>query len=147
MEDPFQLDRFVVAQDTDGSYEEAVAELRHGAKQSHWMWFVFPQIAGLGSSPLAQRYAISSLAEAVAYLSHEVLGPRLLTCAGIVAQTEGRSAEQIFGSIDALKLRSSMTLFARAAPTTPVFGEVIDRFFDGRADELTDRILGRIAGG
>jgi len=116
--------------------------LRRGRKTSHWMWFVFPQIAGLGSSPAAQRYAISSLDEARAYLAHPVLGPRLAECAGIVAATEGRTAEQIFGEIDAMKLRSSATLFLRAAPEEPVFGHVLGRFFDGAPDPATDRLIG-----
>ncbi|MGC1284475.1 MAG: DUF1810 domain-containing protein, partial [Streptosporangiaceae bacterium] len=111
-------------------------------KTSHWMWFVFPQIAGLGFSPTAQRYAISSLDEARAYLAHPVLGPRLIECAGIVAATEGRTAEQIFGEIDAMKLRSSATLFLRAAPEEPVFGQVLGRFFDAEPDPATDRLVG-----
>ena len=115
MGDPWRLDRYVTAQERGGTYQRAVAELRAGAKVSHWMWFVFPQIAGLGMSAMSREYAISSIAEARAYLDHPVLGPRLLECAGIVAGTEGRSAERIFGPVDAMKLRSSMTLFAAAA--------------------------------
>jgi uncharacterized protein (DUF1810 family) len=114
MDDPWRLDRYVTAQERGGTYQRAVAELRAGAKVSHWMWFVFPQIAGLGMSAMSREYAISSIAEARAYLDHPVLGPRLVECAGIVAGTEGRSAEQIFGPVDAMKLRSSMTLFAAA---------------------------------
>ena len=135
----FDLERFVAAQDAGRTFEHAMAELRAGRKTSHWMWFIFPQIAGLGRSSMAQTYAISSLAEGVAYLEHDVLGPRLLMCAEIVAGTEGRSAEDIFGSIDALKLRSCMTLFLRAAPAVPVFTKVLDRFFDGTPDPETDR--------
>ena len=101
MDDPYDLGRFVAAQDAYRSYEDATAELRRGRKTSHWMWFVFPQIAGLGFSPASQRYAISSLDEARAYLAHPVLGPRLIECAGIVAATQDRTAEQIFGEIDA----------------------------------------------
>ena len=126
------LERFVRAQDADGTYDRAVAELRNGRKVSHWMWFVFPQIAGLGYSAMAQAYAIADLAEARAYLAHPVLGPRLRECAGVVADQAGRSrAEAIFGGVDAMKLRSSMTLFARADPEEPIFTEVLDAFFDG----------------
>jgi len=144
--DPWRLERFVAAQDRGGTYRGAVAELRAGAKVSHWMWFVFPQIAGLGMSAMAREYAISSIAEARAYLDHPVLGPRLVECAGIVAGTEGRSAERIFGPVDAMKLRSSMTLFAAAAgggeqdpgePGGNVFRAVLAKFFDGAADEAT----------
>ncbi len=142
MDDPYDLGRFVAAQDTGGSYGHATAELRSGRKTSHWMWFVFPQIAGLGWSPAAQRYAISSLDEARAYLAHPVLGPRLIECAGIVAGTEGRTAEQIFGEVDAMKLRSSATLFLRAAPEQPVFAEVLGRFFGGVPDPASDQLLG-----
>jgi uncharacterized protein (DUF1810 family) len=142
MDDPYDLGRFVAAQDARRTYDDATAELRRGRKTSHWMWFVFPQIAGLGFSPTAQRYAISSLDQARAYLAHPVLGPRLIECAGIVAATEGRTAEQIFGEIDAMKLRSSATLFLRAAPEEPVFGHVLSRFFDGVPDPATDRLIG-----
>ncbi len=142
MDDRHDLARFVTAQDAHRTYDAATAELRRGRKTSHWMWFVFPQIAGLGFSPTAQRYAITSLDEARAYLAHPVLGPRLTEAAGIVAATEGRSAEQIFGEIDAMKLRSSVTLFLRAAPQEPVFGQVLGRFFDGLPDPATDRLIG-----
>jgi len=140
MDDPHDLERFVSAQ-SGSTYARAVAELRRGQKTSHWMWFVFPQIAGLGQSATSKRYAIASLGEATAYLQHGVLGPRLLECARIVAATRGRSAVQVFGGIDAQKLRSSMTLFLRAAPDEPVFAEVLLRFFDGVADAATDRLL------
>src|ERR1700733_4889261 len=116
MTDPFELERFVAAQDQGGTYEAALAELRAGRKRGHWMWFVFPQIAGLGQSPTSRHYAIASLAEAEAYLAHPVLGPRLIECARVVSELQGRSAQEIFGGIDAIKLRSSMTLFARADP-------------------------------
>ena len=139
MTDPFQLARFVDAQ--QDSYERALTELRGGRKTDHWMWFVFPQIAGLGRSGMAQRYAISSLDEARAYLDHPVLGPRLAECAAAVAAHTGSTAVRILGDIDAVKLRSSMTLFQRAAPDEPVFGEVLERFFDGKADEETLRRL------
>ena len=140
-DDPYDLRRFVAAQDSGGTYERAVAELRRGRKTSHWMWFVFPQIAGLGYSPTSQAFAISSLQEARAYLAHPVLGPRLIECATIVAQTPGRTAEQIFGGIDALKLRSCATLFLRADPGQPVFGQVLAQYFDGQPDPATDRLI------
>jgi uncharacterized protein (DUF1810 family) len=114
-----------------------VSELRAGRKTSHWMWFVFPQIAGLGRSPTAQQYAIASLDEAEAYLAHPVLGERLRECARILTELEGRSAEQVFGELDALKLRSSMTLFSRAAPDEPLFGAVLERYFGGKEDPAT----------
>ena len=142
MNDPFDLERFVAAQDAGGTYAQAVEELRRGHKTSHWMWFVFPQIAGLGSSGMSQRYAIGSLAEAQAYLRHPVLGPRLLECERLVVAASARTAEQIFGGIDAQKLHSSTTLFLRAEPTEPVFQQVLDRFFAGRPDAATDQRLG-----
>ena len=135
------LQRFVAAQDDRGTYGTALAELRRGRKVTHWMWFVFPQIAGLGASATSRRFAISGLAEAVAYLDHPVLGPRLVECATVVADTADRSARQIFGGIDAQKLWSSMTLFASAAPGEPVFGRVLERFFDGRRDPGTEQRL------
>jgi len=128
----------VTAQDAGGTYQRALAELRRGTKVSHWMWFVFPQIAGLGQSAMSQTFAISSLAEAKAYLRHPLLGPRLVECAGVIAAIRGRSAQQIFGGIDARKLQSSMTLFAVAAPDEPLFGEVLERYFDGRRDPATE---------
>jgi uncharacterized protein (DUF1810 family) len=134
------LERFVTAQDGGGTYRRAVAELRNGRKTGHWMWFVFPQIAGLGRSAMAQAYAISDLAEAQAYLDHAVLGPRLVDCAEIVASHSGISAEQIFGGIDAIKLRSSMTLFAHADPEQPVFRQVIDQYFAGPDPETESRL-------
>jgi uncharacterized protein (DUF1810 family) len=137
-DDPYELSRFTAAQDAGGTYHQAVAELRRGQKTGHWIWFIFPQIAGLGRSPTSQRFAISSLAEARAYHAHPVLGPRLLECAAIVAQLAGRSAEQVFGSLDAQKLRSSMTLFLRAAPDEPVFGEVLAKYFGGVPDAATE---------
>lgn len=135
--DPYRLERFVVAQDQGGTYRRAVAELRAGRKRSHWMWFVFPQIGGLGSSAMAREYAISCLEEAQAYRAHPVLGPRLLECARILAATDGVSAAQILGVTDAAKLRSSMTLFAAAGPDEPVFAEVLAKYFDGKPDEGT----------
>jgi uncharacterized protein (DUF1810 family) len=141
IEDPHDLQRFLDAQDRNGAFDQAVDELRRGRKRSHWMWFVFPQLRGLGSSPMAVRYGIASLDEARAYLSHPVLGSRLVECAEIVAGTEGGNAEAMLGSVDAVKLRSSMTLFARADPAQGVFGRVLDRFFGGSPDQATlDRL-------
>ncbi len=134
------LERFVKAQDSAGTYQRAVAELRGGGKTTHWMWFIFPQIAGLGRSEMAQAYAISDLAEAQAYLAHPILGPRLIECAEIVAAQQGRSAEQIFGGVDAIKLRSSMTLFAHAAPDQTIFQQVIDQYYDGQDPETERRL-------
>jgi uncharacterized protein (DUF1810 family) len=134
------LERFVQAQDEQQTYPQAVAELRRGRKTSHWMWFVFPQIAGLGRSPMAQAYAIAGLAEARAYLAHPVLGPRLIECAQIVSSHQGSTAEQIFGGIDAMKLRSSMTLFARADPNQQVFTKVLEQYFDGPDPETEKRL-------
>ena len=140
-EDPYDLERFTAAQDAGGTYDRAAAELRAGRKASHWMWFVFPQVAGLGYSPASRTYAISSLDEARAYLAHPVLGPRLTECAAILLRVPGRTAEQIFGEVDALKLCSSMTLFARAAPGEPVFGQVLDQYFGGVPDPATEQRL------
>ena len=134
------LERFVKAQDSGGTYHQAVRELRNGRKTSHWMWFIFPQIAGLGRSAMAEAFAISDVAEAQAYLGHPMLGPRLVECAGIVASHRGLTAEQIFGGIDSIKLRSSMTLFAHADPEQPVFRQVIDQYYDG-PDPETERRL------
>ncbi|MGZ4152503.1 MAG: DUF1810 domain-containing protein [Actinomycetota bacterium] len=139
--DRYDLERFVAAQDAGGTYASAVAELRAGRKSGHWMWFVFPQIAGLGTSPVSRRYAISSLEEARAYLAHPVLGPRLEECALVLGELRGGTAHDIFGAVDATKLRSSLTLFARAAPESPLFRAVLDRYFDGVADEATDARL------
>jgi uncharacterized protein (DUF1810 family) len=134
------LDRFIAAQ--EGAYEGALAELRAGRKTGHWIWFVFPQVAGLGRSEMSRYYAIASLDEARAYLAHPVLGSRLRECAAALLATTGRSAEEVLGSIDAVKVRSSMTLFLRAAPDEPRFREVLDRFYRGRTDDATDAILG-----
>ena len=140
--DPFDLERFVTAQDAGGTYRHALEELRAGSKRSHWMWFVFPQIAELGQSPTARKYAVTSLDEAKAYLGHPVLGPRLAECAGVVAALEGHTARQIFGGTDERKLHSSMTLFLRADPRQGVFQEVLAKYFDGLPDAATDRLLG-----
>jgi uncharacterized protein (DUF1810 family) len=134
------LERFIRAQDSGGTYQRAVAELRNGRKSSHWMWFIFPQIAGLGRSAMAQAYAISDLAEARAYLAHPVLGPRLVECAELVASHQGLNAQQIFGVIDAIKLRSSMTLFANADPEQAIFKQVIEQYFDGPDPETQRRL-------
>lgn len=133
--DPFDLQRFVEAQAR--VYHTVVDELRSGRKRSHWIWFIFPQIHGLGHSPTAERYAISSLAEAGAYLRHEVLGPRLHECVHLVNRIEGRSIQEIFGSPDDLKVRSSMTLFARASHDNQDFVALLDRYYDGEQDPLT----------
>jgi uncharacterized protein (DUF1810 family) len=147
MDDPFSLSRFELAQDEGGTYEAAVSELRAGRKASHWMWFVFPQLAGLGQSSMSRRYAISSLAEARAYLHHPVLGPRLIEVTRIVAESTVRAAQDIFGATDAMKLRSSMTLFARAAPENRLFRQVLIDYFDGDADAATEGLLGAHAQG
>jgi uncharacterized protein (DUF1810 family) len=139
--DGYDLARFVAAQDRDGTFEQAMSELRAGRKSSHWMWFVFPQVKGLGHSPMSRAYAISGLAEAKAYLEHPVLGPRLRQAAELVLAVADRSAEQVFGGIDAQKLRSSTTLFLRASPDDDVFRQVLDRFFGGAADPATDQRL------
>ncbi|OBG18789.1 DUF1810 domain-containing protein [Mycobacterium sp. 852002-51057_SCH5723018] len=135
----FDLKRFVDAQEP--VYHNVVDELRHGRKRSHWMWFVFPQLRGLGSSPTAERYGISSLEEARAYLRHDVLGPRLRECTRLVNQIEGRSAAEIFGSPDDLKLRSSMTLFARATDDNADFLALLDKYYAGQQDQLTLKLL------
>jgi uncharacterized protein (DUF1810 family) len=139
--DSFELARFVTAQQDRGTYRAALGELRAGRKRSHWMWFVFPQLAGLGRSPTAQFYAIGSSAEARAYLAHPVLGPRLRECAAAVLAADATSAEAIFGGIDAVKLRSSMTLFCCADPDEPLFRDVLDRYYDGEPDGATDALL------
>jgi len=143
--DPYNLQRFVDVQDAGGTYERAVAELRRGRKQSHWIWFIFPQIAGLGHSPTSKRFAISSLDEARAYLAHPVLGPRLAECTRILQEATEHDAGRVFGALDAQKLRSSMTLFARAAPAEASFGDVLSTYFGGEPDPATDRILSSLA--
>ncbi|ADG11893.1 DUF1810 domain-containing protein [Caulobacter segnis] len=129
------LSRFVEAQAT--TYQTALAELRRGRKESHWMWFVFPQIQGLGSSPTARFYAIADLAEARAYLEHPVLGPRLLEVVAAINALPGADAHAVFGAPDDLKLRSSLTLFQAAAPDEPAFGQALDKFFGGAPDPRT----------
>lgn len=143
MEDPFDLNRFVTAQ--AGSYERALAEIAGGHKRSHWMWYVFPQLAGLGSSPMAMRYAIRSIDEARAYLDHAVLGPRYAECvAALMALPEGPTARGVFGDIDAMKLCSSLTLFAAARPSA-MLDAAIGRWCDGRRDTRTLALLGHQA--
>jgi len=135
MSDPYHLQRFVDAQ--NAVYTEVCAELQDGKKKSHWMWFVFPQIRGLGSSPLARKFAISSLAEAAAYLQHPILGPRLIECTRLVNLIEGRPIQQIFGYPDDLKFRSSMTLFAHAAGENQLFVDALQKYFKGEFDPTT----------
>ena len=136
---PFDLERFVEAQQV--SYRAALGELRAGRKTGHWMWFVFPQLAGLGRSETSRHYGIASLDEARAYLAHPVLGPRLLECVAAVLAAPGPSAAAILGAVDAMKLRSSMTLFRRAAPDEPSFADVLARYYGGLPDEATDALL------
>jgi uncharacterized protein (DUF1810 family) len=138
--DPYNLARFVEAQDNSAIYARALGELREGEKRSHWIWFVFPQIAGLGGSPMSQAYAIRSLEEARAYLAHPILGPRLReSCEALLAADPSLTAGRILGGIDAVKVRSSMTLFAAADPSAPLFREVLDRFYAGEVDPETER--------
>lgn len=144
--DTFELERFVRAQ-AGGTYERALAELRAARKETHWMWFVFPQIAGLGRSATAREYAISSQAEARAYLEHPVLGPRLLECSHAVLEAQARSAQELLGAVDAMKLRSSMTLFMCACGEEPVFGAVLARWFDAGEDPATLALLAGSTGG
>jgi uncharacterized protein (DUF1810 family) len=139
--DPFHLERFIDAQDRDGTYEQALEELRRGRKRSHWMWFVFPQVAGLGQSSTSRYFALTSLDEAQAYVRHPVLGHRLRESIEALMETSSGSAEDILGDIDAQKLRSSMTIFLRASPGDPDVTRVLDRFFDGQPDSETDRLL------
>jgi uncharacterized protein (DUF1810 family) len=141
MSDIYHLSRFVQAQDQGGAYVQALAELHHGRKVSHWMWFVFPQLAGLGRSAMAQRYAISGPSEARAYVEHEVLGARLEESSRAVAKHSSRRAEDIFGAVDAVKLRSSMTLFTAVAPEAETFATVLRLFFDGQPDPATRQLL------
>jgi uncharacterized protein (DUF1810 family) len=142
MDDPYRLSRFVDAQNRHGSYQDALSELRTGRKLTHWMWYIFPQVKGLGRSWNANEYAIGSLAEAQAYLRHPLLGPRLVECSHLLLAVEGKSAREIFGATDEMKLRSSMTLFARADPQRVVFRQVLDRYFQGAEDTETTRRLG-----
>jgi len=136
------LERFVTAQ--EGIYADTLAELRSGRKRTHWMWFIFPQIDGLAMSATSKRYAIRSLAEARAYLDHPILGPRIIECCETLLALEGRSAAEIFGYPDDLKLRSSMTLFSIADPALAVFHSVLDKYFIGMPDERTIQIVSRL---
>jgi len=145
--DAFDLERFVAAQDAGGTYERAVAELRRGAKTSHWMWFVFPQLAGLGTSATARHYALAGLAEARAYLAHPLLGARLRECTRIVNAIEGRTIEAIFGYPDYLKFHSCMTLFARAAAEEQVFRAALEQYYGGEPDARTVALLSESACG
>jgi uncharacterized protein (DUF1810 family) len=137
--DPYNLNRFVLAQEAD--YDQALAEIRRGRKQSHWMWYIFPQYEGLGFSSTSRWYSIKSAAEARAYLDHPVLGPRLRECAEAVLGVEGRSAHEIFGSPDDLKLRSCATLFAAVSPAGSVFHKLLDRYYQGAPDSKTLHLL------
>lgn len=141
--DPYRLARFVEAQ--ANSFMDALAELKAGQKRSHWMWYIFPQVSGLGSSSMAQRYAISSRAEAEAYLSHPILGPRLTRCAEALLGISGRSASEIMGAPDDLKLHSSMTLFDAVSPSGSVFERVLEKYFAGVKDAKTTSFLLRSA--
>ena len=134
-DDPHNLERFLSAQVED--YEVALHELRRGAKESHWIWYIFPQVAGLGSSIMADRYSIKSKDEAIAYIQHQILGTRLTACADALLHVEGKSIEDIMGFPDNLKLKSSMTLFASISPSDNVFQEVLDRYYGGAMDEKT----------
>ena len=139
MTDLHNLNRFVTAQ--DGVYSRVIAELIEGRKTGHWIWFIFPQLAGLGHSPISQRYALASIEEARAYNAHPVLGPRLAECTNLVLATKDRSVEQIFGQLDALKFRSCMTLFSVADPENEIFQKAVDRCFEGQPDTLTLKAL------
>jgi uncharacterized protein (DUF1810 family) len=141
--DPFDLERFVAAQ--ADLYDAALHEIRNGRKRTHWMWFVFPQLAGLGMSPTSQHYGITGLPEATAYLSHSLLGPRLIECSEAVTLVAGHSARDIFGSPDDMKLRSSATLFARVTGANPVFRRILEQHFAGQADPRTVSLLGDTA--
>lgn len=140
MDDPYDLRRFLEAQYSD--YDQALSEIKQGQKYAHWMWYIFPQIDGLGFSPTARRYSIKSLEEARAYLGHPVLGPRLRECAEAALGVEGRSAAEIFGSPDDMKLRSCATLFASVAPPGSVFERLLEKYYGGRRDEQTLRLIG-----
>ena len=140
MNDPHDLQRFLDAQ--EGDYEQALSGITSGRKRSHWMWYIFPQIDGLAFSATSKRYAIKSVDEAKAYLEHPVLGPRLIACAEAALQVEGRSANEVFGSPDDLKLRSSATLFAAVSPPGSAFERLLDKFYRGERDEKTIQLLG-----
>jgi uncharacterized protein (DUF1810 family) len=138
-DDPFDLNRFVGAQ--SGTYDRALAELRNGRKDGHWIWFIFPQLAGLGMSSMSMAYSLTGVDEARAYLAHPLLGPRLRACFDALLAVDGRTADAILGAVDAVKVRSSATLFARADPSDPRFQAVLDRYYGGAADARTDELL------
>lgn len=140
MNDPHDLERFVIAQEP--TYEQVSTELRAGRKTTHWMWFIFPQLRDLGQSPTAKLYGIASREEAAAYLQHPVLGPRLKECVGLVLAITGRNAHAIFGSPDDLKFRSSMSLFAAVAPKEPMFKEALEKYYGGKPDPRTFALIG-----
>jgi uncharacterized protein (DUF1810 family) len=140
-DDPFDLNRFVGAQ--SGTYDRALAELRNGRKDGHWIWFIFPQVAGLGMSSMSQAYSVTGIDEARAYLAHPLLGPRLRACFDALLAVDGRTADAILGAVDAVKVRSSATLFARADPNDARFQAVLDRYYGGAADARTDELLAR----
>lgn len=140
MNDPHDLERFVIAQEP--TYEQVSTELRAGRKTTHWMWFIFPQLRDLGQSPTAKLYGIASREEAAAYLQHPVLGPRLKECVGLVLAISGRNAHAIFGSPDDLKFRSSMSLFAAVAPKEPIFKEALEKYYGGKPDPRTFALIG-----
>jgi uncharacterized protein (DUF1810 family) len=142
--DPFNLSRFVQAQ--EGAYEQALNEIKNGRKQSHWMWYIYPQFDGLGFSSMSRRYSIKSIAEAKAYLSHPVLGPRLVECTEAALRLEELSAFEIFSSPDDMKLRSCATLFASVSPGESVFHRLLEKYFQGRLDDETLRLLGNADG-
>ena len=137
--DAYDLQRFIDAQ--AATFARALAELKQGCKRGHWIWFIFPQLKGLGRSANSEFYGVAGLAEAMAYLKHPVLGPRLIECVQAVNAVEGRSAEDIFGDLDAVKFRSSMTLFAKAAPEEPIFAQALQKYFDGEFDPITLKLL------
>ena len=137
------LQRFVTAQDEGDTFAIAMRELTEGHKESHWMWFVFPQITGLGSSPMARRYSLTSVDEAAEYLTHPVLGPRLLQATKAVLDVQDATAIGVLGTVDAMKLLSSMTLFHRADPDEPLFAQVLERFFAGTPDAATDAVIAK----
>ena len=141
--DPYDLTRFVQAQERD--YEQAISEIRSGRKQSHWMWYIFPQFEGLGFSTTSQHYAIKSIGEAEAYLRHPVLGPRLLECARATLGLREQSASEVFGSPDDMKLRSCATLFASVSPAGSVFEQLLDKYFGGERDDKTLKLLARMS--
>lgn len=148
MDDPYNLARFVTAQNDNGRYDqalsqfdEALSQLLRGRKTSHWMWFIFPQFAGLGQSSRSRHFAIASIDEARAYVEHAVLGPRLLACAAALASDDSPTAEEIFCGIDTQKLRSSLTLFMQAVPDQPIFAQLLDRHFSGATDSVTEELI------